>query len=111
LGDGGFLPFSIKIESLGSLDDGSSSGTSQKWESELGASKSRQWIDNSWEGTIWAVDKDSGVVNEVSNNDELSVIFTVIDKTNSSWLNEISKTLYSNGRLKMMFHCEYLPFV
>lgn len=95
MADGGFLPLSIKIELLGSLGDGSSSGTFQKWKSELGASKSGERIGNSWEGTIWAVDEDSGVVKEIDDNDELSVIVSVIDKANSSWLDEISKTLQS----------------
>ena len=93
MADGGLFPFVIKIEFLGGLGDGSSSGSSQNWEAKLGASESSQWIDNSWERAIWAIDKDSSVVNEVNYNDELTVIFSVIDKTNSSWLDEISKTL------------------
>ena len=99
MADSGLLPFGIKIEFLGGLGNGSRSGSSQNRECELGGRKSGQWIDNSWESTIWAVDEDSGVVNEIDNNDKLSVIFTVIDKTNSSWLDEISKTLNHDEKL------------
>ena len=40
LADSGLFPFGIKIEFLGGLGKSSSSGSSQDWEAELGASKS-----------------------------------------------------------------------
>ena len=69
LADSCLFPLGIKIEFLGGLGKSSGSASSQDWESKLGASKSWQWISNSWESTIWAIDEDSGVVKEINNND------------------------------------------
>lgn len=93
MADSGRFPFGLKIEFLGGLGNGSGSGTSQNWKGELGAGKSGQWIDDSWEFTIWAINEDSSVINEVNDDNKLTVIFTVVDETNSSWLDEISETL------------------
>lgn len=43
------LPFAFEIESLGSLGESASSGTSKEWHSKSSKSESLEWIDNSWE--------------------------------------------------------------
>lgn len=85
-------PFLVELEGLGSFDEGSSPSASENWQSESGEGKSLQWEDHSWE-LAHTVDEDSGEVNEINNNDKFAVIFSVIDEANSTWFNEISKTL------------------
>lgn len=85
-------PLGVKIESFSGFSKSAGSAASEDWESKSGEGKSLQWEDGSWEFAI-SINKDSSEVNEVDNNDQFAVILSIIDEANSTWFNEISKTL------------------
>ena len=86
------IEFGIKIKGFGGLGESSSSATSEDWDSELCKGESAQWIDHSWE-VLKSINQYSKVVNHINNNYKLAVVSTVINETNSTCFNEISKTL------------------
>jgi hypothetical protein len=94
-------PLGIEIIKLSSLGEGAGSASSEDWESKSGESKSLQWVDGSWE--VSSVNKHANEIDEVNNDDHFAVIFSVIDVANSSWFNEISKTLYETKCLENAF--------
>lgn len=85
-------PLLVETEGLSSLGEGRGSGTSEKRKSHLGESESLQRVNNSWE-VLQAIDEDSATVDDVNNDDHLAVILAVVDEANSTWFNEIVKTL------------------
>ena len=56
-----------------------------------------------------AVDEDSVGVSHIGNNDQLSVIFSVIDIANSTCFNDVSNTLQYKTSQKVT-KCDDLPF-
>lgn len=92
LADFGGGPLGVKIESLGSLGKSAGSASSENWESQSGESKSLQWHDGSREFAK-AINEHTHEVDEVNNHDQFAVILSIIDEANSTWFNEISKTL------------------
>ena len=62
-------------------------------DSELGESKSLKWVDKSGHAAIWGVNQHSIDVEHIDDDDHLSVVLSKVHKANSTWFNEISKTL------------------
>ena len=59
----------------------------------LGQRKSSQWVDAPWHGLVGAVDQHSAGVDHINNHDQFSVISTIVNVANPTWLHEIIKTL------------------
>ena len=97
------IEFGIKIKGFGGLGKSSSSATSEDWDSELCKGESAQWIDHSWE-VLKSINQYSKVVNHINNNYKLAVVSTVINETNSTCFNEISKTLKSSKFIRFCTH-------
>ena len=89
---GGGKPLVGKVEGLGSLGDGTSSGSSQEGKSELGKGKSLEWIQYSWEVAV-SVDEHLVVLGNINDNHHLSVICSEVDECNSTWFNDVSNAL------------------
>ena len=86
------LPLGIKIESLSGLLEGSGSSSSEDGKSKLGEVESLERISNSGE-VAESVNENGVGINDVSNDDKLSVILSIIDVANSAWLNNVSESL------------------
>ena len=91
----GGSPLLLEIESLGGLGNGSGSGSSQQGKSKLGQVESLEGVDDSGEVSE-SINKHSGVVNDVGNDNHLSVVLSVIDVANSAWLHKISESLMNS---------------
>jgi len=85
-------PLLLELESCGSLDESTASGTSKDWHSNFSECKLSKGEDDSWEFTH-SIDQHSLSVKDINNDDQSAVVFTIIDETNSTWLNEFCKTL------------------
>ena len=86
-------PVGFEVFIVSSLDDGGSSGTLGDSEGDSSEGQSLKWIKNSWEFTN-TVNEDSVTVSHIGDNNDLTVVWSIIDVTNSTWLNNVSKTLY-----------------
>lgn len=92
LGSLSIIEFGGQVESFGGFGQCSGSATSKDWDSQFSKLKSAQWVDDSWEA-FKSINQYSGIVNHINNNNNLAVVSTVINETNSTCFNEISKTL------------------
>mgnify|MGYP000882700145 FL=1 len=97
---GASSPLLVELEGLGGLGESAGSASSEDWDSQSGKSESLQWVDGSWE--VSSINEDSSEVNEVNNDDHFAVIFSIIDKANSTCFNEISKTLKTKVMLRKL---------
>ena len=87
-------PLGVKTELSGGLGKRARPGASKQRDSELRESESLERINNSWEA-LQSINEDCVTVGDIDNNDHLSVIIAVVDEANSTWFNEILKTLYN----------------
>lgn len=85
------LPFLLKTELLGRCNDGGGSGPTEKGKSELGESESADGVKDA--GEVLAINEHLVGVAPVNNNDQLAVIFSEVNKSNSASLNVVSKDL------------------
>ena len=85
------LPLLLKTELLGRCDDGGGSGSTEKGKSELGESESADGVKDA--GEVLAINEHFGGVAPVNNDDQLAVIFSEVNKSNSASLNVVSKDL------------------
>ena len=85
-------PLLFEVESFGGFLDSGCSGTSQDWKSHLGQSQSLDWIQGPWE-VAEAIDEHSAHVCDVSDHNHFSIVFSEIDKANSTWFNDVSNSL------------------
>lgn len=60
---------------------------------ELGERKSLNWVDKSGHAGVWGINQHSIDVEHVDDDDHLSIVLSKVHKANSTWFNEISKTL------------------
>ena len=85
------FPLLLKTELLGSGDNSGGSGSSEKGQSELGESESADGVKDA--GEVLAINEHFGGVAPVNNDDQLAVIFSEVNKSNSASLNVVSKDL------------------
>ena len=85
------FPLLLKTELLGSGDNSGGSGSSEKGQSELGESESADGVKNTRE--VLAVNEHLVGIAPVDNDDQLSVILSKVNKSNSASLNVVSKDL------------------
>ena len=97
LGDGKLLvsragfPFGFKTIFSDGLGESASSGTTEDWDSELGEGESTNGINNS--GEAFTVNENLLSVDYVNNDNELSIVGTIINEANSSSFHECSVNL------------------
>ena len=92
-GDWCSIPLGLESSFLGGFEKGSSTGTTGNLNLKLGKRKSFHWDHGSWE--IFTVDEDTGLVSDINNDYNLSIVFSVVNVGNSSWFNKSSVTLYT----------------
>jgi len=68
---------------------------------KFGQSKSLKWIENSWEYTH-TINHNSVLIDEVNNDDHLTVVLTIVNEAYSAWFNKISKTLKSLNKTQLI---------
>ena len=85
------FPLLLETELLGSGDNSGGSGSTEKWQSELGESESADGVKNS--GEVFAINEHFVGIAPVNNYDQLSVVFSEVNKSNSACLNVVSKDL------------------
>jgi len=103
--DWSLLEFSINILALGLLDESASSATSMDLVNlDLGQRKSTKWVNASWHLLVSAIDQHSAVVNHINDDNQFTIIITIVDVANSTWFDKISKTLYTT---KQKFNSQF----
>ena len=85
------FPLLLETEFLGSCDNSGGSGSTENRQFELGESESADGVKNTRE--VLAIDEHFVGVAPVNNDDQLSVIFSEVNKSNSASLNVVSKDL------------------
>ena len=91
LGEGSGSPLALKLGSFGGLHEGAGAGAASDRELHPGKGQSLHWQNHSWE--VLALDEGTGLVRNVDDGDLLAVVLTVVNETNSAWLNEVLVTL------------------
>ena len=94
LGGWGSLPFGVEAELFDGLEESAGSGSTLDGDNELGKSKSLDWVEDSWE--VNSVNEGSVLISEVDDDDDLAVVFSEVDESNSSCFNESSVWLYES---------------
>ena len=102
----GGSPLVLQVVSLGGLLDSSGSGSSEQVESEPGQSESLKGQQHSWIISD-SINENSVIFGHINNDDQLSVILSEIDETNSTWFNDVSNSLYT---YESMSCAQNLPF-
>ena len=83
--------FGIEVELLSFLKDETIASTAGDVNLELGQVESPDWEDRSWE--VYSVNKDAVLVGNVNNDNAFSEVFSIVDVSDSAWLDKCSVTL------------------
>ena len=86
-------PLLVEIGFLSFLGESASSGGSLDRNNDGSQGESSKWVNNSWELLLGMVDQDTVGIEDIDNNAHLAIVFAVVDEANSTWFNEIFKTL------------------
>ena len=92
LGERGGSPLLTDLGGLGSLDKGAGAGTAGDVDLHPGHGKSLQGKDHP--GEALGLNENAGLISDVSDNDLLAVVLSVVNESNSAWLNEILVSLH-----------------
>ena len=86
-------PLLIETKLSSSLGEGTSSAATLDRDYDLSQSESLERINNSWELLSGCVDQNASGIENVDDHDQFAIVFAKIDEANSTWFNEIFKTL------------------
>ena len=86
-------PLVSETFSLGSFSESAGSGSSFDVKFNASQIESLERVNNSWELLVGMIDENTNGIEDIDDHDHFAVVFAVIDVTNSTWFNEIFKTL------------------
>ena len=97
LSDWGWLPLGLKSKFLDFLEETSSANSTWDIKLELGERESSKWIEGSWD--VLSINENARSVSNINDNNRLSVVISVVNKGNSTWLNKSPVTLHTKSSL------------
>ena len=95
-------PLFVEIGSLSSFGKSTISAASLDVKFDACQSESLERVNNSWELLLGVVDENTIGIEDVDDHDHFAVVFAIVDEANSTWFNEIFKTLKRYIRIKQL---------